>query len=116
MLLIGPIAAVLAGATRSAVAPSGLSQAAFSVAVGLLVVAWLTNRGVPFMPLIGAVATALVLTLGVMTLAAVAPPPADEIGPWILACVLLPGLYLIGVVVILMGFVRLIWLGPMADA
>jgi hypothetical protein len=115
MLLIGPILAVVAGATRSAVVPGGLSQAAFAIAVGLLLVAWLTNRNVPFMRLIGALASALVLALAGLTVLNVMPPPGTDIGLWILAWVALPVLYGIGLLVSLIGFVGLIALGPLAE-
>jgi ABC-type multidrug transport system permease subunit len=115
MLLIGPILSVLAGAVRTAIEPDGLGQAAFATAVGLLLVGWMTNRNVPFMRLIGAVATALVLAFAVLVVINVMPPPGDDIGLWTLAWVVLPAVYGIGLLVTLVGFVGLIWLGPLAD-
>jgi ABC-type multidrug transport system permease subunit len=115
MLLIGPILAVLAGTIRSAMEPGGLSQAAFALAVALLLVAWLTNHRVPFMPLVGALGSALLLALSVLVVFTVMPPPGDDIGLWLATWLGLPLLYGIGLLVSLVGFIGLIALGPMAD-
>jgi hypothetical protein len=115
MLLIGPIVAVLAGAGRSALAADDLSQAALAMGVGLLLIGWLTNRRVPFVPLVGALGAALLLALSVFIVVTAIPPPGDDIGVWLAVWVGLPLLYGIGLLVSLIGFIGLIALGPLAD-
>jgi hypothetical protein len=115
LLLLGPSAAVLTAALRSALDQDGLSQAALGVATGLLVVGWFTNRGIPVLSLVGALASALILGVGFLVVLAAMPGPTENLGAWLLLWLLLPVVYGASIGAAFAGFVGLIWLGPMAE-